>query len=98
MVDRLVISRRILYEVSREPRNSGSPAGDYEEWPPRNAGQMWGVQKHDVQDRQGFLTTITSPDPRVNGMTWAFLILECMGDWIDLDFADLAAQLQEEVG
>ncbi len=25
-------------------------------------------------------------------------ILECMGDWIDLDFAGLATRLQEEVG
>lgn len=32
------------------------------------------------------------------GMTPTDYILECMGDRIDLDFADLAAQLQEEVG
>lgn len=32
------------------------------------------------------------------GMTPTDYILECLGDWTDLDFADLAAQLQEEVG
>ena len=32
------------------------------------------------------------------GMTPTDYILECMGDRIDLDFAALAAQLQEEVG
>ena len=31
------------------------------------------------------------------GVTPTDCILEYMGDWIDLDFADLAAQLWEEV-
>lgn len=32
------------------------------------------------------------------GMTSTDYILECKGDRIDMDFADHAAQLQEEVG
>ena len=32
------------------------------------------------------------------GMTPTDYILECIGDWIDMDFGDHAAQLQEEVG
>ena len=32
------------------------------------------------------------------GMTVTDYILECMGDRIEQDFADLAAQLQQEIG
>ena len=49
---------RILYEVSREQRNPGTPAGNDEERPSGHAGKVRRVWEHDVQDRQGVLIDI----------------------------------------